>query len=109
MKLAGLRVIDLSVFLPGPYLTKALADHGAEVIKVEAPGEGDPGRHIGEADGPTSVFFRNVNRGKKSIIIDLKLEAGRNSLLSLCETADVFIESFRPGVVTKTEIGRAHV
>ena len=101
MKLAGLRVIDLSVFLPGPNLTKTLADHGAEVIKVEAPGGGDPGRGIGEADGPTSVFFRNVNRGKKSIVIDLKSEAGRDSLLDLSETADVFIESFRPGVVRR--------
>lgn len=104
MKLAGLRVIDLSVFLPGPYLTKTLADHGAEVIKVEAPGGGDPSRHIGESDGPTSVFFRNVNRGKKSAVIDLKSEAGRNRLLDLSETADVFIESFRPGVVGRLGI-----
>lgn len=101
MKLAGLRVIDLSVYLPGPNLTKTLADHGAEVIKVEAPGGGDPGRNIGEADGPTTVFFRNVNRGKKSIVVDLKSEAGRNSLLNLSETADVFIESFRPGVAKR--------
>ncbi len=68
MKLEGLKVVDLSVFLPGPYLTMALADHGAEVIKVEPPGEGDPGRHIGLSDGPTTVFFRNVNRGKKSVV-----------------------------------------
>ena len=73
MKLEGLRVVDLSVFLPGPYLTLALADHGAEVIKIEPPGEGDPARQIGLADGPTSVFFRNVNRGKKSVVIDLKV------------------------------------
>ena len=104
MKLAGLRVIDLSVFLPGPYLTKTLADHGAEVIKLEAPGGGDPGRQIGQSDGPTSVFFRNVNRGKKSIVIDLKSEAGRNALLDLSASADVFIESFRPGVVGRLGI-----
>ena len=72
MKLAGLRVIDLSSFLPGPFLTMALADHGAEVIKIEPPGEGDPGRHIGLADGPATVFFRNLNRGKKSVVLDLK-------------------------------------
>ena len=72
MKLEGLTVVDLSVFLPGPYLTMALADHGAEVIKVEPPGEGDPGRHIGLSDGPSTVFFRNVNRGNKSVVIDLK-------------------------------------
>ena len=51
MKLEGIKVVDLSVFLPGPYLTMALADHGAEVIKVEPPGEGDPGRHIGLSEG----------------------------------------------------------
>ena len=65
MKLQGLRVIDLSLFLPGPYLTLALADHGAEVIKIEPPGEGDPVRHLGLSDGPSTVYFRGLNRGKK--------------------------------------------
>ena len=101
MKLAGIRVLDLSSFLPGPYLTLALADHGAEVIKVEQPGGGDPGRQIGPFEGETTVFFRNLNRGKKSVTLDLKTEAGREALLSLCETADVLVESFRPGVVKR--------
>ena len=101
MKLEGIRVVDLSVFLPGPYLSMTLADHGAEVIKVEAPGEGDPGRHIGLSDGPDTVFFRNVNRGKKSVVIDLKAPGGREALLGLCDGADVVIEAFRPGVVTR--------
>jgi crotonobetainyl-CoA:carnitine CoA-transferase CaiB-like acyl-CoA transferase len=105
MKLEGIRVIDLSVFLPGPYLTLAMADHGAEVIKVEPPGEGDPGRHIGLSDGPSTVFFRNLNRGKKSIVVDLKDAAQREALLSLCETADVFVESFRPGAVDRLGVG----
>jgi crotonobetainyl-CoA:carnitine CoA-transferase CaiB-like acyl-CoA transferase len=105
MKLAGLRVIDLSVFLPGPYLTLALADHGAEVIKIETPGEGDPGRHIGLSDGPSTVFFRNLNRGKKSVVLDLKEAAQRDALLALCETADVFVESFRPGAVDRLGVG----
>ena len=100
MKLQGIRVLDLSSFLPGPYLTLALADHGAEVIKVEAPG-GDHGRSIGSLDGDSSVFFRNVNRGKKSIVLDLKQDSDREILLRLCETADVFVESFRPGVVAR--------
>jgi crotonobetainyl-CoA:carnitine CoA-transferase CaiB-like acyl-CoA transferase len=104
MKLDGLKVIDLSVFLPGPYLTMALADHGAEVIKVEPPGEGDHSRYIGASDGPTSIFFRNVNRGKKSIVIDLKSAEGRESLLTLCDTADVFVESYRPGVMARLGI-----
>lgn len=105
MKLEGIRVIDLSVFLPGPYLTLAMADHGAEVIKAEAPGEGDPGRHIGLSDGPSTVFFRNVNRGKKSIVVDLKNPDQRERLLELCETADVVVESFRPGVVDRLGVG----
>ncbi len=105
MKLDGIRVIDLSVFLPGPYLTLAMADHGAEVIKVETPGDGDPGRHIGLSDGQSTVFFRNLNRGKKSIVLDLKNPTARNRLLSLCETADVFVESFRPGTVDRLGVG----
>jgi crotonobetainyl-CoA:carnitine CoA-transferase CaiB-like acyl-CoA transferase len=105
MKLAGLRVLDLSVFLPGPYLTLAMADHGAEVIKIEPPGEGDPGRHIGLSDGPSTVFFRNLNRGKKSVVLNLKDQAERDTLLSMCETADVFVESFRPGVADRLGVG----
>jgi crotonobetainyl-CoA:carnitine CoA-transferase CaiB-like acyl-CoA transferase len=100
MKLEGLTVVDLSVFLPGPYLSMALADHGARVIKVEPPG-GDPGRQIGVADGPSTVFFRNVNRGKESVVIDLKSPEGRERLLELCEAADVFLESYRPGVAQR--------
>jgi crotonobetainyl-CoA:carnitine CoA-transferase CaiB-like acyl-CoA transferase len=109
MKLAGLRVVDLSSFLPGPYLTMTLADHGAEVIKIEAPGEGDPGRHIGLSDGPSTVFFRNFNRGKKSVVLDLKSAEGRELLLALCETADVLVETYRPGVADRLGIGPAAV
>jgi crotonobetainyl-CoA:carnitine CoA-transferase CaiB-like acyl-CoA transferase len=109
MKLEGLRVVDLSWFLPGPYLTMALADHGAEVIKVEPPGEGDPGRRIGPPDGRTSVFFRNMNRGKKSLLLDLKQEADKEALLRLCDTADVVVESFRPGVAARLGVGYEQV
>ena len=105
MKLEGLKVVDLSWFLPGPYLTTALADHGAEVIKVEPPGEGDPGRHIKPADARTSVFFRNMGRGKKSVVLDLKSEQGRADLFRLCKEADVVVESFRPGVAARFGIG----
>jgi crotonobetainyl-CoA:carnitine CoA-transferase CaiB-like acyl-CoA transferase len=101
MKLEGLRVVDLSSFLPGPYLTLCLADHGAEVIKIEAPGEGDPGRGIGLSDGDMTVFFRTLNRGKKSVALDLKSALGRTALHALCRTADVFVESFRPGVMRR--------
>ncbi|HMK67374.1 MAG TPA: CoA transferase [Stellaceae bacterium] len=100
MKLEGIRVVDLSSFLPGPYLTLALADHGAEVIKIEAPG-GDPGRHIGQRDGEHTVFFRTLNRGKKSVVLDLKSASGRAALHELCRSADVLVESFRPGVTKR--------
>ena len=111
MKLEGIRVIDLSLFLPGPYLTLMLADHGAEVIKVEPPGEGDPTRHLGPRDGGETVYFRNLNRGKKSVVVDLKNPQDREALLKLCDTADVFVESFRPawssGSASATSSSRA--
>jgi crotonobetainyl-CoA:carnitine CoA-transferase CaiB-like acyl-CoA transferase len=105
VKLEGLRVLDLSLFLPGPYLTLALADHGAEVIKIEPRGEGDPTRHLGLSDGPSTVYFRNLNRGKKSVVMDLKNPAEHQALLRMAETADVFVESFRPGVVDRLGVG----
>ena len=109
MKLEGLKVLDLSMFLPGPYLSTHLADHGAEVIKIEAPGEGDPGRHIGKGQGGHKTFFRNLNRGKSSVVLNLKNDAGREALLRLVETADVFIEGFRPGVVKRLGVDYAAV
>jgi crotonobetainyl-CoA:carnitine CoA-transferase CaiB-like acyl-CoA transferase len=105
MKLEGLRVVDLSWFLPGPYLTTSLADHGATVIKVEPPGEGDPGRHIRPMDARTSVFFRNMGRGKKSVVLDLKSAQGRADLFRLACEADVLVESFRPGVAARFGVG----
>ncbi|MCU0757946.1 MAG: CoA transferase [Steroidobacteraceae bacterium] len=105
MKLQGIRVVDLSMFLPGPHLTMMMADHGAEVIKVEPPGEGEPNRHLGPREGDFSVYFRNTHRGKQSLCLNLKAEAGREALLRLCETADVFVEAFRPGVVDRLGVG----
>ena len=105
MKLQGLRVLDLSLFLPGPFLTQMMADHGAEIIKVEPPGEGEPGRHIGLGEDGHTVFYRNTHRGKKSICINLKHAAGQELVLKLCEQADVVIEAFRPGVVTRLGVG----
>jgi len=107
VKLQGVKVVDLSTFLPGPYMTLAMADHGAEVIKVEQPGEGDPGRHIGLSDGEHTVFFRNINRGKRSLAVDLKTDAGRERVLALVDAADVFVESFRPGVMKRLGLDAA--
>ncbi len=109
MKLEGLRVVDLSLFLPGPFLSLMMADHGAEVIKVEPPGGGEPSRRIGPVQNGHTVFFRNSHRGKKSIVLNLKSEDGRQALLDLCATADVFIEGFRPGVVTRLGVDYAAV
>lgn len=109
MKLEGLRVVDLSQFLPGPQLTLMMADHGAEVIKVEPPGEGEPGRYIGPREGEHTVFFRNTQRGKKSFCANLKSAEGRGAVLRLAETADVFVEAFRPGVVDRLGVGYAAV
>lgn len=105
MKLEGLRVVDLSQFLPGPQLTLMMADHGAEVIKVEPPGDGEPGRYLGAVEGGHTVFFRNTQRGKKSFCVNLKSDEGREAVLRLAETADVFIEAFRPGVVDRLGVG----
>ena len=104
MKLDGVRVIDLSLFLPGPQMTLMMADQGAEVIKVENPAEGEPSRHIGLAKAGHTVWFRNTHRGKRSLALNLKTEAGREILLKLAETADVLVESFRPGVVDRLGI-----
>lgn len=100
MKLEGLRVIDLSMYLPGPHLTMMMADHGAEVIRVEPPG-GEPARKFGPFQEGHSVWFRNTHRGKKSVCLNLKDDEDREKLLTLCETADVFVEAFRPGVVKR--------
>jgi crotonobetainyl-CoA:carnitine CoA-transferase CaiB-like acyl-CoA transferase len=108
MKLEGIRVIDLSLFLPGPAMTQVMADHGAEVIKVESH-EGEPNRRIGPERDGVSVYFANTHRGKKSLTLNLKSPAGVEALLRLAATADVFVESFRPGVVDRLGIGYAAV
>ena len=103
MKLQGLKVLDLSLFLPGPHLTLMMADHGAEVIKLEPPG-GEPVREVGLKQNGTSVWFRNTHRGKRSICIDLKQAAGREALLKIASSCDVVVEAFRPGVAKRLSV-----
>jgi crotonobetainyl-CoA:carnitine CoA-transferase CaiB-like acyl-CoA transferase len=98
--LDGIRVIDLSLFLPGPMLTMMMADQGAAVIKVEPPA-GDPARDQPPFEGGQSVWFRGLNRGKDCVRIDLKTPAGRDELWALIAGADVFVEGFRPGVMAR--------
>lgn len=104
MKLAGVRVLDMSSFIPGPYLSLIMADHGANVLKVEAPGTGDPSREIGISDGPHTVWFRNFNRGKRSIVLNLKDDGDLSIFYQLAKTADVIIESSRPGVAARLKV-----
>ena len=107
MKLEGVRVLDLSLFLPGPHLTMMMADHGADVIKVEPP-TGEPVREVGLKQAGVSTWFRNTHRGKRCIVLDLKSEAGRLAFDKLVAWADVVVEAFRPGVATRLGIDYAH-
>jgi crotonobetainyl-CoA:carnitine CoA-transferase CaiB-like acyl-CoA transferase len=104
MKLEGIRVIDLSQFLPGPLLTQMMVDHGAEVIKIEPP-QGEPVRNVGYRAGGESVWFRNTHRGKKSVVLNLKDREDLKAFMRLAADADVIVEAFRPGVVQRLGIG----
>lgn len=101
---AGVTVVDFSRVLAGPYATAMLADLGAEVIKIEIPASGDDARHLGPFIGDRSVYFSGLNRGKKSVEIDIKSEADRGRLDALIARADVVVENFRPGVTRKLGI-----
>ncbi|MEX0284873.1 MAG: CaiB/BaiF CoA transferase family protein [Paracoccaceae bacterium] len=97
--LNGMRIIDLSRLLPGPFATQSLADLGAEVIKIEEPRHGDPGRALGPD------MFARLNRNKKSLTLDLKSPEGKVILADLLRDADAVIESFRPGVMDRLGFG----
>jgi alpha-methylacyl-CoA racemase len=98
--LEGVRVLDMTRLFPGGYLTTILAQLGAEVVKLEPPG-GDPAREEEPRRQGESYYHWAINRGKKSIVIDLKQEPGRDVVLSLVRQADVFLENFRPGVAER--------
>ena len=102
--LSGIRVLDFTRVLAGPYCTALLADLGAEVIKVEPPA-GDDYRHIGPFIGNESALFLAVNRGKRSIVLDLADAADLAVAVKLARKADVVVENFRPGVADKLGIG----
>src|SRR3990170_3279841 len=100
--LTGVSVIDLTRILAGPYATMAMADAGADVIKVEEPTRGDDTRGWGPpfVQGE-STYFLSVNRGKRSLTLDLKHEEGRRILRRLIDGADVLVENFRPGTLDR--------
>ncbi|PSR25928.1 MAG: CoA transferase [Sulfobacillus benefaciens] len=98
--LAGIRVLDLTQIMAGPFCTELLADLGAEVIKIERPNGGDDARRMGSNIAPNeSLSFIAMNRNKLGMAIDIRTEAGRNLLLRLIQTADVLVENFRPGTM----------
>jgi crotonobetainyl-CoA:carnitine CoA-transferase CaiB-like acyl-CoA transferase len=99
--LSDLTVVELTVHRAGPYCGSFLSDMGADVIKVERPGVGDPSRHIGPGPEGRSGYFIANNRGKRSVTIDLKTEAGREAALELVADADVVVENFALGVPEK--------
>lgn len=99
--LEGIKVLDFSRVLAGPYCTMLLADMGAEVIKIEKPKTGDDTRQFGPFQNGESAYFMFLNRGKKSIEVDLKEEDDRNKLMELIKDVDVIVENFRPGVMKR--------
>lgn len=103
--LSGLKVLDFSTLLPGPLCTLLLAEAGAVVIKVEKPSVGDDMRSYSPKSGDDSVNFGMLNRGKRSIAVDLKCDAGVTSILSLVAEADILVEQFRPGVMKRLGLG----
>ena len=103
--LKGLRVVDLTRVLAGPFCTMLLADMGAQVIKVEEPGKGDDSRGYPPFLRGASAYFANLNRNKQSIILDLKKAEGKRLLLELLKKADVLLENFKPGTMEKLGLG----
>ena len=107
LPLAGVRVLDISQVMAGPFACMLLADMGADVIKIEPPGTGDQTRGaMGfKMKGPDSLGFLNMNRNKRSVVLNLKTEAGRTLLLRLAKDADILVENYRPGAMKRLGLG----
>jgi crotonobetainyl-CoA:carnitine CoA-transferase CaiB-like acyl-CoA transferase len=103
--LEGVRVLDLSVMISGPLAAMVLADQGAEVVKIESPGLGDLMRYLGSSRGGMTGIFANCNRGKRSLVLNLKEQAGVDVLKTMVAEADVLIQNFRPGAADRLGIG----
>lgn len=110
LPLAGIRVIDYSHFLAGPYVGRCLAALGAEVIKVERPGTGDAGRqHAHVLDDQQSGYFLQLNMGKQGVSVNMRDPRGQDFMRKLCDSADVFIENYRPGALDRLGLGYAEL
>jgi crotonobetainyl-CoA:carnitine CoA-transferase CaiB-like acyl-CoA transferase len=104
--LEGIRVLDLTRVVSGPFCTMQLADLGAEVVKIEEPGKGDESRRYGPPfQGGESAYFLSINRGKRSLALDLRVAADRDTALALAARADVVVENFRPGTLDRLGLG----
>jgi len=103
--LNGIRVLDLTRVLAGPFCTMLLGDMGAEIIKIEVPGQGDDSRRYPPFIGEESAYFMNLNRNKKSIVLNLKDSRGKDIFLDLIKRSDVILENFRPGTMEKLGLG----
>ncbi len=110
--LAGLKVVELSAMITCSFAAMMLRSQGADVVKVEPPGMGDAMRHVGTRKNGISTLFSNCNRGKRSLAIDLKTDAGNEALMALTRDADILLHNYRPGVMDKLGLGsdtlRAH-
>ena len=109
MPLSGIHVVDLTRILAGPFCTQLLADLGADVIKIEAPGQGDPVRGQGVIRNGLSWYFAQFNRNKKSITLDLYNDEGRAVLADLIRRADLLVENYRPGILEKMGFSEARL
>lgn len=103
--LSGLKVLDFSTLLPGPFATMMLADMGADVVKVEAPNRTDLVKYLGPMDGEVSATFGHLNRSKRSLALDLKQPEAKEIIYQLIHEYDIVVEQFRPGVMDKLGIG----
>jgi crotonobetainyl-CoA:carnitine CoA-transferase CaiB-like acyl-CoA transferase len=103
--LHGIRILDLSTALSGPVATMLLADQGAEVVKLEAPGMGDITRVVGSHRGGMRAMYHLSNRGKQTVVLDLAEEDGRAAFFAIARTVDVVVQNFRPGVAARMGIG----
>ncbi len=103
--LHGIRVLDLTTMVSGPMATLLLGDQGADVIKVEAPNRADLTRHLGPQRGGMTAIFTTLNRNKRSLVVDLKSDEGRELFRKLAATADVFVQNFRPGAAERMGLG----
>ena len=107
--LSGIRVLDLSTIVAGPTASMILGDLGADIIKVERPGTGEDGRAMGPHRGEWGAYFTALNRGKRSIVLDIRQPTGREAVLRVASTCDVFLENFRGGKATQLGLDETDV